>query len=250
MGVLGLLAGGAAAYYLSTRRRASNERFHLLSPSDDDESPHLGPIIPVARAGANNEKRPVVQSVRETLAGWVPGRTARHPKRRDMLAEEDTRMFDEPGWYHVRRDGSIGSWSTGRPKATIGEWSKARSLLCATPVVRCSPTLRGVVPRRTGKLAAHHPLPIGRRTLRTSLIRTRQPSWASRVFLRPPRDRRAAGRPRTRRNGHTTRTLSRSTTSIRSSYQAMTSTTPIPSSSDSHHLSRTRRRARICTRGR
>ncbi|EIW57282.1 uncharacterized protein TRAVEDRAFT_29424 [Trametes versicolor FP-101664 SS1] len=122
VGVLGLLAGGAAAYYLSTRRRASNERFHLLSPSDDDESPHLGPIIPVARAGANNEKRlPVVQSVRETLAGWVPGRTARHPKRRDMLAEEDTRMFDEPGWYHVHRDGSIGSWSTGRPKATIGD---------------------------------------------------------------------------------------------------------------------------------
>ncbi len=122
VGVLGLLAGGAAAYYLSTRRRASNERFHLLSPSDDEESPHLGPVIPVARAGANNEKRlPVVQSVRETLAGWVPGRTARHPKRRDMLAEEDTRMFDEPGWYHVRRDGSIGSWSTGRPKASIGD---------------------------------------------------------------------------------------------------------------------------------
>ncbi|KAI0368781.1 hypothetical protein BV20DRAFT_947563 [Pilatotrama ljubarskyi] len=121
-GVLGLLAGGAAAYYLSTRRRATHDRFHLLGPSDDDESPHLGPVIPVAGAGGAREKGlPVVQTVKEKLGGLVPGRTTRQPQRRDMLADEDTRVFDEPGWYQVRRDGSVGSWSTGRGRPTLGD---------------------------------------------------------------------------------------------------------------------------------
>ncbi|KAI0635628.1 hypothetical protein C8Q77DRAFT_582207 [Trametes polyzona] len=122
LGVLGLVVGGAGAYYMSTRRRASNDRFHLLGPSDDDDSPHLGPIIPVAGAAAPREKGlHVVQSVRQKLGGLVPGRTNRQPQRRDMLADEDTRMFDEPGWYHIRRDGSIGSWSTGRGRPTLGD---------------------------------------------------------------------------------------------------------------------------------
>ncbi|KAI0360190.1 hypothetical protein OH77DRAFT_1501831 [Trametes cingulata] len=121
-GVLGLVAGGAAAYYMSTRRRATNDRFHLLGPSDDDESPHLGPVIPVAGAGAAREKGlPVVQTVKQKLGGLVPGRATRQPQRRDMLADEDTRVFDEPGWYHVRRDGSVGSWSTGRGRPTLGD---------------------------------------------------------------------------------------------------------------------------------
>ncbi|KAI0671473.1 hypothetical protein C8Q78DRAFT_991114 [Trametes maxima] len=122
LGVLGLLAGGAAAWYMSTRRRASNDSFHLLGPSDDDDSPHNGPIIPLAGAGAAREKsRRVVQTVREKLGGLVPGRNTRQPRRRDMLAEEDTTVYDEPGWYAVRRDGSIGSWSTGHGRPTLGD---------------------------------------------------------------------------------------------------------------------------------
>ncbi|KAL7278997.1 hypothetical protein ACG7TL_006829 [Trametes sanguinea] len=125
LGVLGLLAGGAAAWYLSTKHRGPNDSFHLLGPSDDDESPHLGPVIPVAGAGADREKGlPVVQNVKQKLGGLVPGRngrTTRQPRRRDMLADEDTRVYDEPGWYQVRRDGSIGSWSTGRGRPTLGD---------------------------------------------------------------------------------------------------------------------------------
>ncbi|KAI0768026.1 hypothetical protein BD413DRAFT_614706 [Trametes elegans] len=120
-GVLGLLAGGAAAYYMSTRRRASHDSFHLLGPSDDDGSPHLGPAIPVAGAAATREKGlPVVQTVKGKLSGFVLGRTTHQPRRRDMLADEDTQVFDEPGWYQVRRDGSIGSWSTGHGRPTLG----------------------------------------------------------------------------------------------------------------------------------
>ena len=122
-GVLGLVAGGAAAYYMS-RRRASNDSFHLLGPSDDDDSPHLGPVIPVAGAASAREKGvPVVQNVKQKLAGLVPGMAARQqqPLRRDMLADEDTRVF-EPSWYDVRREGSIGSWSSGgRARPTLGD---------------------------------------------------------------------------------------------------------------------------------
>ncbi|KAI0822521.1 hypothetical protein BC628DRAFT_1326966 [Trametes gibbosa] len=120
LGVLGLVVGGTGAYYMSTRRRASDDRFHMLGASDDDDSPHLGPIIPVAGA-AREKSLPVVQTVREKLGGLVSGRTTRLPQRRDMLADEDTRMFDDLGWYHIRRDGSVGSWSTRRGRPTIGD---------------------------------------------------------------------------------------------------------------------------------
>ncbi|KAH9886999.1 hypothetical protein C8Q73DRAFT_668950 [Cubamyces lactineus] len=121
-GVLGLLAGGAAAWYMSNKHRGPNDSFHLLGPSDDDDSPHMGPIIPVAGVSAVREKPlHVVQSVRERLGGLVPGRTSQAPRRRDMLADEDTRVFDEPGWYHVRRDGSVGSWSMGQGRPTLGD---------------------------------------------------------------------------------------------------------------------------------
>ncbi|CDO71843.1 hypothetical protein BN946_scf184939.g67 [Trametes cinnabarina] len=125
LGVLGLLAGGAAAWYLSTRHRGLSDSFHLLGPSDDDDSPHLGPVIPVVGAGTNRENvHPVVYNVRQKLGGLVSGRNSRtthQPRRRDMLADEDTRVYDEPGWYQVRRDSSIGSWSTGHGRPTLGD---------------------------------------------------------------------------------------------------------------------------------
>ncbi|RPD68448.1 galactose oxidase [Lentinus tigrinus ALCF2SS1-7] len=113
LGVLGLLAGGGAAFYMSKRHAANQDSFHLLGPSDDDDSPHLGPVIPVAAtAGAREKGLPVVQNVKQKLVGLVPGWSARgHAMRRDMLADEDTRIF-EPSWYDVRREGSVGSWSS------------------------------------------------------------------------------------------------------------------------------------------
>ncbi|TFK90688.1 galactose oxidase [Polyporus arcularius HHB13444] len=113
LGVLGLLAGGGAAFYMSKRHASGSDSFHLLGPSDDDDSPHLGPIIPVAAAGGAREKGlPVVQNIRQKLVGLVPGRSApQQPVRRDMLADEDTRVF-EPSWFDVRREGSVSSWGT------------------------------------------------------------------------------------------------------------------------------------------
>ncbi|KAI1797027.1 hypothetical protein LXA43DRAFT_878987 [Ganoderma leucocontextum] len=116
-GVLGLLAGGAAAYYLS-KRRPSATSFHRLGPSDDDDDgSHVGPIIPVAGHAGSREKVPILQNVKQKLVGLVPGRAARQQTiRRDMLADEDTRVF-ESSWYDVRREGSIGSWSSGGRRA-------------------------------------------------------------------------------------------------------------------------------------
>lgn len=120
-GVLGLVAGGAAAYYLSKHRPAAGS-FHRLGPSDDDDDSHVGPIIPVAGHAGSREKVPVVQNVKQKLASLVPGRAARQQtSRRDMLADEDTRIF-ESSWYDVRREGSIGSWSSGghRGRPSLG----------------------------------------------------------------------------------------------------------------------------------
>lgn len=117
-GVLGLVAGGAAAYYLSKRRPATGS-FHRLGPSDgtDDEDGSHGPIIPVAGHAGSREKVPAMQNVKQKLVGLVPGRAARQQaSRRDMLADEDTRVF-ESSWYDVRREGSIGSWSSGGRRA-------------------------------------------------------------------------------------------------------------------------------------
>ncbi|EJF64787.1 hypothetical protein DICSQDRAFT_124948 [Dichomitus squalens LYAD-421 SS1] len=122
-GVLGLVAGGAAALYLS-RRRPSNSSFHRLGASDDDDdSPHMGPVIPVVGHAGSREKPLGVQNVKQKLAGLVPGRAARQQTaRRDMLADEDTMVF-EPTWLDVRRDGSIGSWSSGgrRVRPSLGD---------------------------------------------------------------------------------------------------------------------------------
>ncbi|KAH9945020.1 uncharacterized protein BXZ73DRAFT_96007 [Epithele typhae] len=121
LGVLGLLAGGAAAYYLSNKRRSS-DRFHLLGASDDDGSPHLGHAIPVAAAVGTREKSaPTMQNVRQRLAEFVPGMSTMHRSgRRDMLADEDTRTFEQT-WFDVQREGSVSSWGSANPRRqTLG----------------------------------------------------------------------------------------------------------------------------------
>ncbi|KAH9949998.1 hypothetical protein B0H21DRAFT_819692 [Amylocystis lapponica] len=120
-GVLGLLAGTAAAVWY-VRRQHSRERFHRLGTSTDNENFGLGGMIPIAgtREKVLDGLPPVVQNVRSRLSVFVPHRTVLPQDRRDMLADEDTRMFD---FVHVRRDASSGrsSWSSGPSRrATLG----------------------------------------------------------------------------------------------------------------------------------
>lgn len=120
-GIVGLMVGTFAAAYYARRRRRGQESFHLLSPNTDEEdSPHLGRMIPVAGGVAMTEKGlplpPAVKSVKDRLTGIVPGRTVRNlPERRDMLADED-RDFE---WGAIRRDPSSARSSVKRP--SIGD---------------------------------------------------------------------------------------------------------------------------------
>ncbi|GJE94620.1 hypothetical protein PsYK624_107910 [Phanerochaete sordida] len=105
--VLALLVGAAAAtWYI--RRRRSQESFHLLDGSGDEDSPHDYGPIPIAGMAGSREKSlplvPVVRTVKDRLSRVVPGlaTTQEQHERRDMLADED-REFEDNGWYGVRR---------------------------------------------------------------------------------------------------------------------------------------------------
>ncbi|KAI0925533.1 hypothetical protein AcV5_008246 [Taiwanofungus camphoratus] len=122
-GVLGLLAGTTAtAWYL--RRHHSQNSFHMLGGTDDDDSSaHLAGAIPVARSREKNLP-PVVQNVKSRLGAIVPGLApVHHQARRDMLADEDSRHFDTGPWYAGRREASSGqsSWSSVARHATFGD---------------------------------------------------------------------------------------------------------------------------------
>ena len=119
--VLALLVGATAAtWYL--RRRRSQESFHLLSESADEESPYGDGPVPVAGMAGSREKGlplvPMARTVKERLSRVVPGLAAAQDQqeRRDMLVDEDTREFEDNGWYGVRRNPSSGqvSWASGR----------------------------------------------------------------------------------------------------------------------------------------
>ncbi|KAK7690503.1 hypothetical protein QCA50_005601 [Cerrena zonata] len=129
LGVIALMVGAAAAAWYMRNRR-SQESFHLLSnPGDDDEnSPHMGYAIPIAGAGIVREKTlpmpPLVRNVRDKLNTLVPGQHIQtYHDRRDMLADEDTRVFEsERGgrWgIGLTRDTSSGRSSFKRP--SIGD---------------------------------------------------------------------------------------------------------------------------------
>nr|VWO94179.1 Uncharacterized protein [Ganoderma boninense] len=90
------------------------------SPQGDTKKSHTAAVA--AGHAGSREKVPAMQNVKQKLVGLVPGRAARQQaSRRDMLADEDTRVF-EPSWYDVRREGSIGSWSSGgrRTRPSLG----------------------------------------------------------------------------------------------------------------------------------
>ncbi|EMD33990.1 hypothetical protein CERSUDRAFT_159368 [Gelatoporia subvermispora B] len=128
-GVLGVLVGAtAAAWYV--RHQRARASFHVLDGTDTDDAAgpgaRLGASIPVAGA---QEKRlpPALVNVKNRLGGLVPGRARpqQQRRRRDMLADEDTREFGLPAWYVARREASSGqsSWSSGGTlkRPTFGE---------------------------------------------------------------------------------------------------------------------------------
>ncbi|KAM5539305.1 hypothetical protein V8D89_007178 [Ganoderma adspersum] len=97
--------------------QGNTKKSHIAAVAADDDDGSHGPIIPVAGHAGSREKVPAMQNVKQKLVGLVPGRAARQQaSRRDMLADEDTRVF-ESSWYDVRREGSIGSWSSGGRRA-------------------------------------------------------------------------------------------------------------------------------------
>ena len=74
------------------RRRPRYTRFHMIHPSDDDENPHTAAAIPVAQSATARQHVPFFGF------GIIGSRDS--PRRRDMLADEDTRRFNEHS--HVR----------------------------------------------------------------------------------------------------------------------------------------------------
>lgn len=129
-GVIALMVGAAgAAWYMRNRR--SQESFHLLSNpgDDDDEGSHLERAIPIAGGvGTMREKGlpmpPLVRNVKDKLSTLVPGQHVQMDQsRRDMLADEDTRVFENERsglWgTSLMRDTSSGRSSFKRP--SIGD---------------------------------------------------------------------------------------------------------------------------------
>lgn len=140
-GVVALLAGTTVlTWYMRRHPRGSQESFHLLSPSPDDDSPHMGRIIPIVGAGTTGstgtrEKGgpPITNTVRDKFYSFVGGRFGtQQGRRRDMLADEDTRQFDAEfgaGWWGSShgRDGS-GS-GAGLRRGTSSGQSSWRSVM-------------------------------------------------------------------------------------------------------------------------
>jgi len=129
-GVVCLLVGSTTATWYFRRRSRARQSFQLISPpaSDggDDDSMHIGSVIPIAGSAYRNQ--PGAKSMKDRLTGFVPGMTsANHPlqpERRDMLADEDTREFGHEFGIGLRR-GTSSSQSSWREvmmrPATLGD---------------------------------------------------------------------------------------------------------------------------------
>ncbi|KAJ3483887.1 hypothetical protein NLI96_g6004 [Meripilus lineatus] len=122
-GVVALLVGTTAvAWYMRHHRQKQQDAFHLLSPSSDDDTPHMGPVIPIAGAvGVLGEKGGA------TSLG-APRLDAQAGRRRDMLADEDTRQFAneddaEMGWWgHGHGHGGSGSGLRRASSSAASSW--------------------------------------------------------------------------------------------------------------------------------
>ena len=90
----------------------------MLYPSDDDGNPRTAAAIPVAQSTTARQRVPLLPF------GIIGSRNS--PQRRDMLADEDTRRFNE---YSHLRDPTQASSFTERPASLMRDsWASLRSV--------------------------------------------------------------------------------------------------------------------------
>ncbi|KAF9779020.1 hypothetical protein BJ322DRAFT_1113881 [Thelephora terrestris] len=118
LGSLALVAVSIVVVVVRRRRRLSNGRFHMLGPSEDDENPHVATTIPVAQSTTDRHRFPMF------FFGITDRRNS--PQRRDMLADEDTRHFND--YSHIR-DATHTSSFMEKPASLVRDsWASLRSV--------------------------------------------------------------------------------------------------------------------------
>lgn len=107
-----------AALVIIRRRRPRDARFHMLYPSEGDEDPRAPVVIPVAQSATSRHRAPFFSF------GAIGNRDS--PRRRDMLADEDTRHFNERS--HVRETSGTSSFMEKSALLMWGSWASLRSV--------------------------------------------------------------------------------------------------------------------------
>jgi hypothetical protein len=90
----------------------------MLYPSEDDENPHTAAAIPVAQSTTARHRVPL-------LAFSIIG-SRNSPRRRDMLADEDTRHFNDIS--HMRDATHTSSFMEKPASLVRGSWASLRSV--------------------------------------------------------------------------------------------------------------------------
>ena len=118
LGTLALVAASIGALVIIRRRRPLNNRFHMLYPSEDDENPHAAAAIPVVQSATARHRTPLFRF------GITGGHIS--PRRRDMLADEDTRRFND--YSHIRDSTGTGSFLEKPALLVRDSWASFRSV--------------------------------------------------------------------------------------------------------------------------
>ena len=121
-----MVASIVALVIIRRRRRSGNGRFHMIRPSEDDENTQGAAAIPVAQSAVARRRVPL-------FGGIIGDRNS--PQRRDMLADEDTRRFNDHS--HVRDASGTSSFMEKPALLMRHSWASLRSvgaLFGANPV--------------------------------------------------------------------------------------------------------------------
>ena len=113
------MVASIVALVIIRRRRSRNGRFHVLNPSsEDDGNPHAAAAIPVAQSAVARRHVPLFG------LGIIGGSNS--PQRRDMLADEDTRRFNDHS--HVRDASGTSSFMEKPALLMRDSWTSLRSV--------------------------------------------------------------------------------------------------------------------------
>lgn len=119
VGSFALVVTSIVVLVIRRRRRSNDGHFHMLHSSEDDENPRTAAAIPVAQSTTARHRVPLLSF------GIIGNRDS--PRRRDMLADEDTRRFND---YSHMRDTTRTSSFMEKPASLImrGSWASLRSV--------------------------------------------------------------------------------------------------------------------------